>query len=409
MSTHSANVTKNKVMAGLALTCSLTTLPILADEPQMDGLRFVKEGKFAAALHCFKAALRDHPDSWQILQSIGNCQSELGDHESAVESLRQSIDTGGLHFDQCINLAAAYEKRGEFRAAISWLELACFVDPVQARRKQMSRTIAHLQSQNDSQVRPDATDSKTELKAAARWKSNSMPLRVFVQRDDQLPSFHKAFREIAERALNQWCVASNGKVSYKFVEAADAADIILEYGDEIQSKTKDDVLCVNATTDAQLRTKENAIIRARVRVFVDKVSAGSASQRGQISKLCLHEIGHALGLQGHSSDNKDVMFSDATASTVSEVLSEHDRYRIRWLYREGTYELRKTALPAAIPSQSKHWSGERSEESERDHQYDAATFTGLAPPGGGISGSSHRLYISTVSEYLISGVHKHEV
>ena len=51
-----------------------------------------------------------------------------------------------------------------------------------------------------------------------------------------------------------------------------------------------------------------------------------------ITKTCLHEIGHALGMHGHSPNNHDVMFLAATPEPIAK-LSDRDKATIRKIYQ----------------------------------------------------------------------------
>src|SRR5438552_18608310 len=69
-----------------------------------------------------------------------------------------------------------------------------------------------------------------------------------------------------------------------------------------------------------------------------------------MQKICLHEIGHALGLNGHSTINRDVMFF-SRSPTVSPAPTQRDSATICKLY--GAY------TPAADPAG--HWTAKENE------------------------------------------------
>ena len=50
--------------------------------------------------------------------------------------------------------------------------------------------------------------------------------------------------------------------------------------------------------------------------------------------ICLHEIGHALGLMGHSSQHNDVMYSSMPLATIDRGLSERDKNTLKYLYSD---------------------------------------------------------------------------
>lgn len=53
------------------------------------------------------------------------------------------------------------------------------------------------------------------------------------------------------------------------------------------------------------------------------VRTGKCAQfdRAKVLSVCLHEVGHALGLHGHSSNSKDVMFLAANIFDPDEAES----------------------------------------------------------------------------------------
>jgi hypothetical protein len=51
--------------------------------------------------------------------------------------------------------------------------------------------------------------------------------------------------------------------------------------------------------------------------------------------ICLHEIGHALGLMGHSTQHNDVMYSSMPLSTNDRSLSERDKNTLKHLYSDA--------------------------------------------------------------------------
>jgi len=51
----------------------------------------------------------------------------------------------------------------------------------------------------------------------------------------------------------------------------------------------------------------------------------------EMKKTCLHELGHAMGLQGHSTNNHDIMFF-AMSTTVWPVISRRDKATLFRVY-----------------------------------------------------------------------------
>lgn len=200
------------------VACSLISVPSCsAADLQLEGFQYVKAGNFSKALECFNAALKVKPNSWQILQSVGICEMELGHYDTAVSYLQKSIEVGGLHAIQCNNMAAVYQRWGEPRKALNWLKLACSVDPSAAYNPAMQAQIAKLQDpENNPTGSPTARDYLSSLTFAKGWPKTAMPIRVYVRQNMQLPGFYPTFQTAIRDAFEQWCEATDKAVSYKW-------------------------------------------------------------------------------------------------------------------------------------------------------------------------------------------------
>ncbi len=91
---------------------------------------------------------------------------------------------------------------------------------------------------------------------------------------------------------------------------------------------------------------EEYIANAKVRICTIDRETGKPLSEDDMKKTSLHELGHALGLRGHSSNNHDIMFY-SVSPTVWPVLSKRDKATLFRLYE--TYPTQRAA--AAAPSQ----------------------------------------------------------
>jgi predicted Zn-dependent protease len=74
------------------------------------------------------------------------------------------------------------------------------------------------------------------------------------------------------------------------------------------------------------------VTRATIRILVSSRETHSSLPDAEMRTVCLHEIGHALGLFGHSTNNEDIMFFCGTPSSTG-ALTERDRQTIGHLYQ----------------------------------------------------------------------------
>ncbi len=159
-----------------------------------------------------------------------------------------------------------------------------------------------------------------------------MPIKVCVRSNYQLPQFFPEFKNIVRDSLDQWCKASNGAVSYRFVESKDAANIVCDYTDHRELVSSDHEPGIDGNTDTRIRMQENTTDWANIVILV-KMSPNVAVFRDRtlITKTFLHEVGHALGMHGHSPNNHDVMFLAATPEPITQ-LTARDKATIRRIY-----------------------------------------------------------------------------
>jgi predicted Zn-dependent protease len=83
---------------------------------------------------------------------------------------------------------------------------------------------------------------------------------------------------------------------------------------------------------AKIVVRGENIERARLKILTRPLLEDGILSDDEILKACLHEVGHVLGLQGHSTNNHDVMFFTVDTSTVWPVLSKRDKATIARLY-----------------------------------------------------------------------------
>ncbi len=321
----------------LAITPSwlcLSEEPACAVDSQVQAFYYLKAKDYPKALDCFNAALTEHPDSWAILQSIGNCQMELGRYDAAIASLQKSIEVGGLQASQCVNMAAVYQRKGDAKKALNWLRLACSQDPSKAFDPNIQAAMTKLlDPANNPRGLPTTPDYLSSLSSVQKWRKADMPIKVHVRKNIQLAAFYEEYISIIKRSLDQWCAATGGALSYKFVSRPDSANVICDYTDRRELVSSDHELGIEGNTEKRIRMEDNTTAWANLVILVkDFPGAPKFRDRIFITNTCLHELGHVLGMHGHSSNNRDVMFS-AAIRKGSDLLTKRDKNTIQLMYR----------------------------------------------------------------------------
>jgi predicted Zn-dependent protease len=184
--------------------------------------------------------------------------------------------------------------------------------------------------QNNPTGSPAAPDYMAPLFKG--WQQDAMPIRVFVRPNIQMPGFQDAFVEIVRDSLNQWCKATGNTVSYKLVNSAEAANVVFDYTEHRELVSSQHELGIDGNTE-MLAKQDGTPGPTNVIILVkDHPGASKFRDRGIIAQCCLHEVGHALGMHGHSPNSHDVMFSTTLVSHTG--LTERDKNTIRLMYKQ---------------------------------------------------------------------------
>ncbi len=158
-----------------------------------------------------------------------------------------------------------------------------------------------------------------------RWPERAMPLRVHLPAPPSgLFSDAEAFREAVRLGVLGWTdVAAPGIPSFEFVEDPGDADIPIVWG---AKPTGWFVASCSYRIDALNRRLDvdHLLVTGRWR-------DGQEAALPQLETAVLHEMGHALGLTGHSPSPTDVMYKYVTHESRPE-LSDRDRNTLRALY-----------------------------------------------------------------------------
>lgn len=193
-------------------------------------------------------------------------------------------------------------------------------------------------------------DPGGDLLFFCRWDDDAMPLRVFVPKvaipEELQDEFDRrdpeAYVAMVHDALRTWERSLDGLVSFRPVASADAADLTLRLVAERAPQPEPELKVLGATpmgAACRVDGRDPNAERVRVSFAVPELRVYLADEFGllaedQVQWLALHEIGHALGMRGHSPIPADLMYPVARdRRTVPEGLSDEDLNSFESLYR----------------------------------------------------------------------------
>lgn len=165
-----------------------------------------------------------------------------------------------------------------------------------------------------------------------RWAPHRLPLHVYIDDGQGVSAYRPQFRQIARDSLNSWVEASAGKLAWSEVSNPQQADIVISWSDKVSIRNGN--LEAGRTTAAMQmnpRTGQKFMAAAEVKILT-RIGPKIFSDL-DIRKTTLHEVGHALGLQGHSAEPGDIMYASLSRQQVP-YLQSRDASTIQRLYAD---------------------------------------------------------------------------
>ena len=176
-------------------------------------------------------------------------------------------------------------------------------------------------------------EQATYDKNLLRWDINTFPLKVLIEVPISTPDY---YRDEIEKAFNEWA-SITGFLKFEFIEKG-KADIIVKFN-PLPEDVCEDGICkyVVAYTEPKISGK---VLKSMTITMYDKDANGNYFSDKELYNTTLHEIGHALGIMGHSYSSDDLMYmSSEHGDNITryrrdfQYLSQEDLNTINLLYR----------------------------------------------------------------------------
>lgn len=165
---------------------------------------------------------------------------------------------------------------------------------------------------------------KDEL--TVRWPDSAMPIRVYVapfrwyEKSKQQESY--AYNQMVFNAFDTWSQISKGKITFQQLASLDGSQIDLSWRRVDRKSLGHCEYLVNP---------QSLIYSAEIKIGIsDGIIHAQYNDMDEVKHTILHEIGHALGILGHSDGPDDIMFVPHQYGVVD--LSSRDIETINTLY-----------------------------------------------------------------------------
>lgn len=234
---------------------------------------------FACIDQCQKvvAAQADCAEAWHYL---GNCYQQIHKPASALDAYRKFV-------------ALSKEPQPQYETLINLLQETKDNDP----GRNFSAGDNYLSAVTENGL--------------FRWTHTS-PIKVFINSGEGVAEYRPEFEESLRQAFEDWSEASGHKFVFDIQEHEDHPDIIVSWTADLHAPEFS-----AEAGDCRLQCGPDGLESATIRLLTVDPFKQAPLGKEALHAVCLHEIGHALGLQGHSGVEGDIMYPVLKEDAIS--------------------------------------------------------------------------------------------
>jgi predicted Zn-dependent protease len=179
---------------------------------------------------------------------------------------------------------------------------------------------------------PDYLDA-VNTEGNFRWSPDKLPIDVYIADGYAVSGYQPGYRQMMVDAFNAWCDSSSGTMSWREVQNPNKSDVMVSWTSSPNIRPGAVEAGQTKTLVQQNKlTGDGKIMNAQISILTELM--GRPFNEDAMRKTCLHEVGHALGLQGHSDVPTDIMYPTVNEHQVAR-LKARDVNTLARLYSTG--------------------------------------------------------------------------
>jgi tetratricopeptide (TPR) repeat protein len=182
-------------------------------------------------------------------------------------------------------------------------------------------TVSGLQTLASSPSEPHyLDDALIDGKLVQRWNDSAKVIYITIKPGSSVPGWKPKMAGYVKDAFSEWERALNGQIRFEYTIDPGLTDIVVDWNQKSKGMQ---------VGHQNIRWHNNTITNADIIIAMQNPQ-GRLLSDAEIKYIALHEIGHALGIRGHSKNPDDIMYTSIQPQNTR--LTDRDIATIRALY-----------------------------------------------------------------------------
>lgn len=262
------------------------------------------------------------------LMGQGKKYLEIGNYDKALKMFNMAADASPADEEPIYYKAMTLAKMPpSYETQKELYEIAQLEDCEEASQL-AEDVLLKMRKYLEQSVGPNYIDNVLYEDQLIRW-NNSEPITYYVSGHVSVPQM---YNDVVKRAFVNWQTATNGEISFREVQNPKQAKINVTFVDDVVVKSNYDP---DRSGNVIPTMKDVKLLKMEISLKnVDK--SGKEYTEEKLLTLAQHEIGHALGLWGHSADTNDIMYYSGdyvNADTYQKEITQRDINTLLLIYK----------------------------------------------------------------------------
>lgn len=312
-------ITKQQYEAGVLLNESIGLLQSNRNQEAADKLS--------------KAAELD-PSIPEVKHNLGIALAKLGRSDEALENLEAARQLNPTLDATWLSLGGVYQTQGRILDAVKTYKEFLTRFPKHRDATKVASLVQGLEKEmkmsgNSGQTSAPTDDYVKEItrQGVLRWPTSKMPLKVFIRNGQGVPGFDPSNQQLLTKSFQDWATASNGAVSFSFIKDPKQSDIECSWTNNPNTFTNK-----AEAGETNLMGDKAGLCRGTIKLLTVPLVPELPLTENRMRMIYLHEIGHVLGLAGHTNNPQDIMFYSVNVADVWRDLTPRDGNTLMRLY-----------------------------------------------------------------------------